>query len=519
MNQPPSPMRLVDDVLAQNATARPDKTALICENKRWTYAQLDDMAGRLAHALRDHGIREGDRVLLYLLNGGELVVGLFAALKAGAVFSVVDYATVYDVLRHIAADCGATALITCDCQAESAVRLLREVPSLRLVILTGPPSETAAAGLLNFEAIQADYEPEIRPPRRMNDDLACLIYTSGSTGKPKGVMVTHCSALFAVESCAEYLGLSEQDVNASPLPLSYSMGMNQLLLTFRVGGTLILEKSFTFPAMTLKRMAAERATGFAAVPSVLALLMRADPARYDLSALRYITSMGAALPADLIRQIREKLPWVRLYSAYGLAEASYSLGLPPEEIDRRPASVGKPYPGTQAWLVGDDGRRLGPGDTGELVVSGGHVRSGYWNDPEASTQRFRPGPVPGARACFSGDVFRTDAEGYFYFVGRGDEMIKSGGKKVAPREIENALHSLPGVVEAAAVGIPDPLLGQVIKAYVVLDEHAGAGLTAQDLLRHCGQTLEVYKVPRQIEIRDRLPKTPSGKIRKIELTP
>ena len=253
------------------------------------------------------------------------------------------------------------------------------------------------------------------------------------------------------------------------------------------------------------------------MPSVLALLMQADPARYDLSALRYITSMGAALPAGLLRQIREALPRVLLYSAYGMAEASYSLGLTPDQADLRPTSVGKPYPGTQAWLVGDDGRRLGPGGQGELVVQGGHVRSGYWNDPEATARRFRPGPVPCERVCFSGDVFRTDEEGYFYFVGRNDEMIKSGGKKVAPREIENTLQSLPGIVEAAAVGIPDPLLGQVIKAYVVLDEKTGAGLTAQDLLRHCYQTLEEYKVPRQIEIRESLPKTPSGKIRKIEL--
>lgn len=516
MNEPPNPMRLVDDVLAQNAAARPDKTALICENQRWTYAQLDDMAGRLAQALETNGIRQGDRVLLYLLNGGELVVGLFAALKAQAVFSVIDYATVYDVLRHIAADCGAAALITCDYQAESAARVLREVPSLRLAILTGPPGAAAAANVLNFEAIQAAYAPAVRASRRNADDLACLVYTSGSTGNPKGVMVTHRSALFAVDSCAEYLGLSEQDVNTSPLPLSYSMGMNQLLLTFRVGGTLILEKSFAFPAATLKRMATARATGFAAVPSVLALLMRNHPGRYDLGALRYITSMGAALPAGLLREVRDAFPRVRLYSAYGLAEASYSLGLAPDQVDLRPSSVGKPYPGTQAWLVDDDGRRLGPGGQGELVVQGGHVRSGYWNDPEATARRFRPGPGPGERVCFSGDVFRTDAEGYFYFVGRSDEMIKSGGKKVAPREIETALHRLPGIVEAAAVGIPDPLLGQVIKACVVVDQ-ARADLTAQDILRHCRQTLEEYKVPRQIEIRDSLPKTPSGKIRKTEL--
>ena len=220
---------------------------------------------------------------------------------------------------------------------------------------------------------------------------------------------------------------------------------------------------------------------------------------------------------SIIQQIRQKFPSVAIYSTYGMAEASYSLGLEPDQIDQRPASVGKPFPGTQAWIVDEDGQGLGPDQIGELVVRGGHVRSGYWNNPENTTQRFRPGPVPGETVCFTGDMFRTDEEGYFYFVGRSDEIIKSGAKKVVPREIENVLYSLDGVLEAAAVGIPDPLLGQVIKAFVVPTEQARDSLTVQDILRYCNQTLEAYKVPRQVEIRDSLPKTPSGKIIKTDL--
>jgi acyl-coenzyme A synthetase/AMP-(fatty) acid ligase len=200
-----------------------------------------------------------------------------------------------------------------------------------------------------------------------------------------------------------------------------------------------------------------------------------------------------------------------------MAEASYSLGLSPAQIDERPASVGKPFPGTQAWIVDEQGRPLGPGQTGELVVRGAHVRSGYWNDPAASAQRFRPGPVPGESVCFTGDMFRTDQDGYFYFVARSDEIIKSGAKKVVPREIENALYAIDGVLEAAAIGVPDAVLGQVIKAFVVPDARSRASLTIERVLSHCEQHLEGFKVPRQIEIRDSLPKTASGKIRKTEL--
>ncbi len=510
-------IRLIQDILKANMTERPDKVALICENRRLTYAQIDAMSNRLANAFRENSVQDGDRILFYLLNSAELVVSIFAALKANAVFSVLDYANTFDTLRDIAADCEAAALVTYDHQVESAARLLDDIPSLRFAVLAGQKTNSLAANLLSFEAIQADYPPDGLPQRRIDCDLAYLTYTSGSTGKAKGVMVTHRTSLFTIHSGIEYLGLSEDDIHTSSLPFSFTMGINQFFKTFRAGGTLILEKSFAYPVMTLRRMEAERATGFAGVPTVFALLLQTDLGRYDLSSLRFMISMGAALPLSIIRQIRERFPRTSFFSAYGMAEAAFSLGLEAAQIDQRPTSVGKSTPGTQAWIVGEDDKRLGPNEIGELVVRGGHVRSGYWNDPAASAQRFRPGPLPGELVCYTGDMFRMDAEGYLYFVGRSDEMIKSGAKKVAPIEIEDALYGLTGVLEAAAVGIPDPLLGQAIKAFVVLDEQSRASLTLQNVFRHCHQTLEEYKVPRQIEIRDSLPKTPSGKIKKTDL--
>ncbi len=511
------PIRLIQDILARNAAERPDKVALICENERLTYSQIDARANRLANAFQQNGVKEGDRILFYLLNSAELVVGIFAALKANAVFSVVDYANTFDTLRYIAADCEATALVTYDHQTEAAARLLNEIPSLRFAVLASPKSNGLAANLLSFEAIQSDYHPAVLPQERIDCDLAYMIYTSGSTGKSKGVMVTHRSSLFTINSGIEYLGLTESDIHTSPLPLSFTMGFNQLLQTLRVGGTLILEKSFAYPAMTLKRMEVEHATGFAGVPTVFALLLQTDLNRYDLGRLRFMISMGATLAPAILRQIRENFPRTSFYSAYGMAEAAFSLGLESAQINQRPTSVGRATPGTQAWIVDEEGRRLGPNQVGELVVRGSHVRSGYWNDPATSAQRFRPGALPGELVYFTGDMFRIDEEGYFYFVCRSDEIIKSGGKKVAPEEIENALYGLHGILEAAAIGIPDPVLGHVVKAFVVLDEKVRASLTAQNILKHCHQTLEAFKAPRQIEIRDSLPKTPSGKIKKTDL--
>ena len=330
-------------------------------------------------------------------------------------------------------------------------------------------------------------------------------------------MTTHRSSLFAIEIAIAYLGLIADDIVSSPLPLSYSHGFNQLLKTFRVGATLILESSFAYPAQTLKRMETEHATRFAGVPTMYAILLRLNLSRYDLSCLRYLSSAGAALAPSIIQQIREKIPQASLYSIYGMAEASNALALDPTQIDQRPASVGKAFPGTEVWLVDEEGHRLGTNQVGELVVRGSHVRCGYWNDPETSALRFRPGPLPGEMICYSGDMFRMDEEGYLYFVSRADEIIKSGGKKIAPKEVENVLYSLKGVLEAAVVGIPDPLLGQVVKACVVLDLGLDPPLTSQAILDHCHQNLEEFMVPRLIEIRANLPKTPSGKIIKTEL--
>jgi len=247
---------------------------------------------------------------------------------------------------------------------------------------------------------------------------------------------------------------------------------------------------------------------------VFAMLLQMDLSQHDLSSLRYLTNTAASLPPTHIQELRRKFPHVTIFSMYGLTETKRTLYLPPEWLDRKPGSVGVAIPGTEAWIEDDAGHRLESGQTGELVVRGRHVMRGYWEAPEATAARFRPGPIPGERLCYTGDLFRMDADGCFYFVGRKDDIIKSRGEKVAPKEVEHVLHALPGVREAAVVGVPDPILGEAVRAFVVTADPA---LTERQILAHCRAHLADYMMPRDVVLRRELPRTPSGKVDKKAL--
>lgn len=510
-------MPLVSDFLEQSAVRVPDKTALISGPQRYSYSQLDAMANRMANALRARGLQRGDRVILFLPNGVELVVAIFATLKAGGVFVVVNSSTKRDKLKYMIDNCRASAILMQGRQASLATTLLQEAPSLQFAILTGKPNPDAVQdqpNILSFEQIQEDCPSTPLPQINEPSDLACLIYTSGSTGEPKGVMSAHSNVVFAACSIISYIQNREDDIVINVLPLSFDYGLYQLLMTFSFGGTLVLERSFAYPAQILKKMEEERVTGFPGVPTLFAILLQMDLAPYDLSALRYITNTAAALPPSHIQQIRDKFPGATLFSMYGLTETKRTLYLPPDQLDKRPGSVGIAIPGTEVWIEDEDGKRLGPNEIGELVIRGPHVMQGYWEKPEATAQRYRV-TRDGERICYSGDLFRMDEDGYMTFVGRKDDIIKSRGEKVAPKEIENVLYALPGVAEVAVVGVPDPILGESIKAIIV---NRGPQLSERDVLLHCRQNLEDFMVPQTIEFRDSLPKTSSGKIKKTGLT-
>jgi amino acid adenylation domain-containing protein len=507
---------LVHEFLERSADRLADKVALICGQQRLTYADVENQANRLAHAFKSLGVQRGDRIAFYLPNCTELVIGIFASLKAGAVFVPINHTTKLDKCTYILNNCEARVFVTSGRQASLAQQLAQLTPSLKAVILTTPivtPDEQE--GVLHYDAIQADYAEHRLPAINIDLDLACLIYTSGSTGDPKGVMSDHSNVAFAASSIINYIGNVESDVVINVLPLSFDYGLYQLLMTFKFGGTLVLEKGFTFPAAILKRIEEEGVTGFPAVPTIFSVLVQTDLSPYDLSRLRYVTNTAAALPPSHITEIRAKFPEVTLFSMYGLTETKRTLYLPPEQLDQRPGSVGIAIPGTEVWVEGDDGQQLGANEVGELVVRGRHVMRGYWNDPERTAIRFRTGPS-GDRLCYTGDLFRMDEDGYLYFVARKDDIIKSRGEKVAPKEVENVLYALPGVREAAVIGVPDAMLGQAIKAFVVLEN--SVTLSEADILRHCRAHLEDFMVPKLVEFQTALPKTSTGKIKKTDLT-
>jgi len=492
---------------------------VVCGKQRWTYAQIESAANRLAHALIGRGIERGDRVAIHLDNSVEAVVSVFAVLKAGAVFMMVNPTTKSQKLTYILNNSRARAIILPARKFAAHESCWHETPHLDLAIGTGEAKDVELPEpktCLSFEQL-IETCPHHEPPakRAIDVDLAALVYTSGSTGNPKGVMLTHVNMVSAATSITTYLENTPDDIILNVLPLAFDYGLYQVLMALKVGATVILERSFAYPHAVMKRLIEERVTGFPVVPTMVAMLLQMDLSNYDLSHLRYVTNTGAALPANHIGQLRQLLPDVSIYSMYGLTECKRVSYLPPDQIDVRPNSVGRGMPNEEVYLVDHDGRRVGPETVGELVVRGSNVMKGYWELPEETDRMLRPGPLPGEKVLFTGDLFRADDEGYLYFVGRKDDMIKSRGEKVSPKEVENVLHDHPAVAEAAVVGVPDKVLGQAVKAVIV--PRGEDELSQRQVLQHCAQRLEDFMVPQIVEFRDALPRTKNGKIDKREL--
>jgi amino acid adenylation domain-containing protein len=504
---------LLNELLEISSRRLPDKIALIVGDRRYTYAQLDSMADVFAQVLRERGVHRGDRVAVFLENCVEAVVSVFGALKAGAVFMLVNPLTKKDKLRYLLNDARASVLVSQTTLSSIYIGAAADSPTVHTCIVVGGsvdgsrtiPFPSARDGMSGMSATGA-----------IDQDLASIVYTSGSTGDAKGVMLTHHNMISAARSVSGYLELTETDVIICVLPLAFDYGLYQLLMAVRVGATLVLERSFAFPVKVLEVMQRERVTVFPGVPTVFSLLMNVKTlSEYDLSDLRKITNTAAALPEEHIHRLRRLFPHAVLYSMYGLTECKRVTYLPPSQLDVRPTSVGRGMPNEEVWLVDEAGNRLPNGSTGELVIRGSNVMRGYWEKPEETAKRLKPGPLPGEMVLYSGDIFRTDSEGYLYFVARKDDIIKSRGEKVSPREVENVLYSIDGVLEAAVVGVDDELLGQAVKAFVVVQE--GYEISERDVIKYCLANLESFMAPKYVAFVAELPKTDTGKIRKTGL--
>ena len=488
----------VESFLLESARRFPGKTALAAGPTRLTYAEVATRAASLAAELRRQGVARGERVIVFLQNSPEAVISVFGILMAGGVFSVVNPSTKADKLAYILNNCTAKAIITEPRLADIASTARTQAPALAAMLVT--PFTFAEAPAPRHAGIDLD--------------VAMIVYTSGSTGFPKGVTMTHANIVAAATSITTYLESSADDIVLSVLPLAFDYGLYQALMCAKVGATLILEKSFAFPKVILEKLNTERVTGFPLVPTMAALLLQMkdlEPGRFPT--LRYITNTAAALPKAHIQRLRELFPATRLFSMYGLTECKRCTYLPPEELDRRPESVGIAIPGTEAYVVDERGERVPPGVVGELVIRGSHVMKGYWADEAATNRALKQGPYAWEKVLYTGDLFRTDEDGFLYFVSRKDDIIKTRGEKVSPKEVENVIYEIPGVREACVIGVPDALLGQAIKAIVAADE----GVSERDIIRYCRERLEDFMVPAAVEFRGQLPKSENGKIARKEL--
>jgi len=496
-----TPLRLVQDALLASAGELPDKEALLADGQRLSYRGLLERALSCARSFRAQGLETGERVAIFMPNSADLAAALFGAWLGGGVALVINPQTRPEKLAYILKDSGARVLACHPLLEPTARRGLHLLDGPRPVLLVG---ESRGEG--GFPLV----------PERVATDLALIIYTSGSSGFPKGVMLTHQNITFTLGSLIEYLRLDASDRILNVLPLAFDYGLYQLLMSIRLGATLVLEQGFGYPALIEERMLEEAVTVFPGVPTLFAtLLARAGSQPTIFPSVRRVTSTAAELPSAFTPGLKALFPNALIYRMYGLTECKRVCYLEPEALEQRPDSVGKAIPGTQVFLVDEGGMRVGPGGTGILHVRGPHIMAGYWNRPDLTAEMIREGQYPGDRILCTQDLFHMDEEGYLYFLGRSDDIIKSRGEKVSPVEVERVLYGIPGVRDAAVIGVPDPLLGEAVHAYLSIAP--GAAWSEGSMRRFCQERLESFMVPRVFHVLEDLPKGANGKILKRKL--
>jgi acyl-CoA ligase (AMP-forming) (exosortase A-associated) len=506
-------------LLANSVQRYPDKIAIVDGHHHYTYAELGRQARALAEALLDEGVRPGDRVGVYLDKSWEAVVAVFAISQTGAAFVNINPLLKERQVRHIVSDAGIGVLLT------SAGKLQgMSLPEVHTIFYAGedmPVPMSQGAQVRCRSMVQVMARPtDSMPLRRVpvpETGMATILYTSGSTGLPKGIMWSQHNLVVGAQIVSTYLENTADDRVLSVLPFSFDYGLNQLTTMVRVGGTLVLQRS-SLPGEILRSLRDERITGLAGIPPVWVLLLQNHRALREqpLQCLRYITNSGGMVPQAHIEQLRRLLPYTKIYLMYGLTEAFRSTYLPPEELERRPTSMGKAIPNTEIWVLNERGEHCKPGEVGELVHRGPTVAMGYWGNPEATARVYRSNPfLPPQAQCtekvvYSGDLVRMDEDGFLYYVGRRDEQIKSEGYRMSPQEIEELLYTLPGIKEAVAFGVPEPSVGQ--RVAVVVSLQPDRPCTEDDIRQHFRVNAPPYMMPKFIEIWGELPKTPTGKI-------
>ncbi len=488
-----------------------------------SYGQLWSLAEKAAAGLAATGIERGQRVAVYLDKRIETVTAILGASAAGVVFVPINPLLRPAQVGHILRDCDVRVLVTTADRMTLLTDELAASPALQDVVLVGAPAAVPQAAeslrVQSWEELLAvPHEVAVRPAA-VDMDIAAILYTSGSTGKPKGVVLSHRNLIVGTESVSTYLGNSSDDVILAVLPLSFDAGFSQLTTAFAVGAHVILT-NYLLPGDIPRLCARHQVTGLTCVPPLWIQIAEQSWPESATSSLRYFANTGGRMPKPLLDRLREVFPTAQPYLMYGLTEAFRSTYLDPAQIDHRPTSIGKAIPGAEILVVRPDGSACDPGEEGELVHRGPHVALGYWNDPARTAERFRP--VPGRDepwrtpelAVFSGDTVVADDEGYLYFVGRSDEMIKTSGYRVSPTEIEEAAYATGLVRDAVALGIDDASLGQRVLLVVAPTAN---DFTEDALLDALRSAVPLYMVPSEVVVRAEIPRSPNGKFDRATL--
>jgi len=514
---------LLHQLISNTRKNAPDAVAIIHNDKSWSYQELDNLVYQQSSALLTLGLKPQQRVAVYLPKQIETVSSFFSICQAGGVFVPINPILKAAQVNHTLTDCNVQILITSQSRLNSLQECLLNCPELHTIIVVD--HKTADISLCSDKSILSwtafiNRSSNVDLPALIDTNMACILYTSGSTGKPKGVILSHRNIVAGAESVSEYLEIHERDNILAVLPFSFDYGLNQLTSTLLKGASCTL-LDYLLPRDVIKLIEKNHITGLAAVPSLWVQLAKIEWPESINNHLRYMTNSGGKMPKVLLDGIQSKSPNTQFFLMYGLTEAFRSTFLPPDKLLSHPDSIGKAIPNVEIAVVREDGSLCEANEIGELVHKGSLVSMGYWNNPAKTAKRFKPAPTQLKElpitelAVWSGDQVTMDADGYLYFIGRTDDMLKTSGYRVSPTEIEDVIYSSGLVKEVAAIGLADDSLGQVIYAIVSPDNKAS--FSTEILMQHCKSLLANYMVPSKIIQLTDLPKTANGKIDRKKL--
>ena len=506
---------LLHQIVLRQAAKTPSATALGHKDQWFDYQTVSRQIRAVAAGLQHLGLMQHERVAIYLPKTFEAVFSFFGATAAGGVMVPVNPVLKAAQVVHILKDCNVRVLITNQARLRQLAEVIGQCHDLRhIIVVDGDGAVADMAGVIDWAGFVQPCT-NWQPLPSIDADMAAILYTSGSTGKPKGVVLSHRNMVSGANSVAEYLGNTAQDRLLCVLPFSFDYGFSQLTTAFLCGASCYLLE-YLLPGDVIKTVDKQQITGLGLVPPLWVQIAELPWLDGMGDSLRYFTNTGGAMPTTTLGELRQRLRHASPFMMYGLTEAFRSCFLPPEQVDLRPGSIGKAIPNADVMVINEQGELCGPHEPGELVHRGALVSLGYWNDPERTRERFRPAPcaiaeIPGKElAVWSGDVVRKDDEGYLYFIGRRDDMIKTSGYRVSPTEVEEVVYASGLVAEVAAIGVPHDRLGQAIVLVVVSSDNTTIDTAA--LIDHCQQGLPAYMVPLQVKQQTALSRNPNGKI-------